>query len=105
MIGTTISHYRIVEKIGEGGMGEVYGLAEDTKLRRKVALKFLAQDLTRDEERKQRFVQEARAAAAIEHPHVAAVYDVDEAESGMFTRLPWSTCEGRVSARPSKARS
>jgi serine/threonine protein kinase/tetratricopeptide (TPR) repeat protein len=88
MIGTSVSHYKIVEKIGEGGMGEVY-LAEDTKLRRKVALKFLAGDLTRDEERKQRFVQEARAAAAIEHPHVAAVYDIDETDDRTFIAMEY----------------
>ena len=56
MIGTTVSHYKILEKIGEGGMGEVY-LAEDTKLKRQVSLKFLSVDLTRDEERKQRFIR------------------------------------------------
>ncbi len=69
-------------------MGEVY-LAEDTKLRRKVALKFLSRDLTRDEERNQRFVQEARTAAAIEHPHVAAVYDIDENEERTFIAMEY----------------
>jgi tetratricopeptide (TPR) repeat protein len=86
MIGSTVSHYRIVEKIGEGGMGEVY-LAEDTKLKRKVALKFLAKELTQDETRKQRFIQEARAAAAIEHPHIAAIHDIDEADGHLFIAM------------------
>ena len=88
MIGTTVSHYKILEKIGEGGMGEVY-LAEDTKLKRQVSLKFLSADLTKDEERKQRFIQEARAAAAIQHPHIAAVYDIDESEGRTFIAMEY----------------
>jgi tetratricopeptide (TPR) repeat protein/tRNA A-37 threonylcarbamoyl transferase component Bud32 len=86
MIGTTVSHYKILEKLGEGGMGEVY-LAEDTKLKRQVALKFLSEDLTRDEARKQRFIQEARAAAAIEHPHIAAIHDIDEVGGRTFIAM------------------
>ena len=69
-------------------MGEVY-LAEDTKLKRRVSLKFLPDELTRNEERKQRFVQEARAAAAIQHPHIAAVYDVDEADGRTFIAMEY----------------
>jgi len=88
MIGTSVSHYKILEKIGAGGMGEVY-LAEDTKLKRRVSLKFLPEELTRDEERKQRFVQEARAAASIQHPHIAAVYDVDEADGRTFIAMEY----------------
>jgi tetratricopeptide (TPR) repeat protein len=86
MLGSTVSHYKILEKLGEGGMGEVY-LAEDTKLKRKVALKFLAKELTQDETRKQRFIQEARAAAAIEHPHIAAIHDIDEADGHLFIAM------------------
>jgi len=88
MLGTTVSHYKILEKIGAGGMGEVY-LAEDTKLKRRVSLKFLPEELTRNDERKQRFVQEARAAAAIQHPHIAAVYDVDEADGRTFIAMEY----------------
>jgi tetratricopeptide (TPR) repeat protein/predicted Ser/Thr protein kinase len=88
MIGTTVSHYKILEKLGEGGMGEVF-LAEDTKLRRKVALKFLPVDLTKDQSRKQRFVQEARAAAAMEHPNIAAIYDIDEVDGRTFIAMEY----------------
>jgi len=88
MLGSTVSHYKILEKIGAGGMGEVY-LAEDTKLKRRVSLKFLPEELTRDDERKQRFIQEARAAAAIQHPHIAAVYDVDEADGRTFIAMEY----------------
>jgi eukaryotic-like serine/threonine-protein kinase len=88
MLGTTVSHYRVLEKIGAGGMGEVY-LAEDTRLRRQVALKLLPPDLTRDPERRQRFMQEARAAAAIEHPHIAAVYDIGEVDERTFIAMEY----------------
>ncbi|MGH9462693.1 MAG: protein kinase domain-containing protein [Vicinamibacteria bacterium] len=88
MLGTTVSHYKILEKIGEGGMGEVF-LAEDTKLRRQVCLKFLSTDLTRDETRKQRFIQEARAAAAIQHPHIASVHDIDEVDGRTFIAMEY----------------
>ncbi|MGH9460985.1 MAG: protein kinase domain-containing protein [Vicinamibacteria bacterium] len=83
MVGSTVSHYRILEKLGQGGMGEVY-LADDTKLHRKVALKFLPENLTRDESRKQRFIQEARAAASMEHPHIAAIYDIGDVDGRTF---------------------
>jgi serine/threonine protein kinase len=72
VIGKKVSHYQVLEKIGEGGMGEVY-IAQDERLHRHVALKFLPEHLTRDPTRKQRFLQEARAAAAIEHPHIGAI--------------------------------
>jgi non-specific serine/threonine protein kinase len=88
MIGKAVSHYKILEKIGEGGMGEVF-VAEDTKLRRKVALKFLPADLTQDASRKQRFLQEARAAASLEHPHIAAVYDIDEIDGRTFMAMEY----------------
>ncbi|MCP4566464.1 MAG: protein kinase [FCB group bacterium] len=75
--GTEVAHYRIVEKIGAGGMGEVY-LAEDTKLNRKVALKFLPQHLCQDKDCRTRFTREAQAAAKLDHPNIAGIYEVGE---------------------------
>ena len=81
MIGQTISHYEILEKLGEGGMGVVYK-AQDTKLRRPVALKFIAADMTRDQDAKKRFAQEAQAASALDHPNIAVVHEIDETDDG-----------------------
>jgi serine/threonine protein kinase len=83
MIGKTISHYRILEKIGEGGMGVVYK-AEDTRLKRTVALKFLSAALMRDQQARERFVQEAQTAAALLHPNIATIFAFDEWEGQSF---------------------
>jgi len=88
MTGKTISHYKILEKIGEGGMGVVYE-AEDTKLRRTVALKFLPPELMRDKEAKERFVQEAQAAAALDHPNICTVYEINEVEDQTFISMAY----------------
>ena len=83
MIGQTISHYKILETLGEGGMGVVYK-AQDLKLDRPVAIKFLSTKLSTSEENKARFVQEARATAALNHPNILNVYDIDSYDDGTF---------------------
>lgn len=81
--GQTVGRYRIISLIGEGGMGQVY-LAEDTKLHRKVSLKFLSANVTRDHERLRRFEQEARAASALNHPNIITIYEIGEEDSHQF---------------------
>jgi tetratricopeptide (TPR) repeat protein/predicted Ser/Thr protein kinase len=86
MIGEQLSHFRILEKIGEGGMGVVYK-AVDEKLGRNVALKVLQQDAVGDESRRLRFMREARAAAAVTHPHIATIHEIDEADGQIFIAM------------------
>jgi serine/threonine protein kinase len=87
MIGKTISHYRILEKLGEGGMGVVYK-AEDLKLHRFVALKFLPPHVS-DDEAAQRFANEAHAVSALDHPNICAIYEIDQTPEGqMFIAMP-----------------
>jgi TolB-like protein/tRNA A-37 threonylcarbamoyl transferase component Bud32/Flp pilus assembly protein TadD len=88
MIGKTISHYRIVEKVGEGGMGIVYR-AEDTKLKRPVALKFLRSQAFASEEYRDRFIREAQTAAALDHPNICTIYGIDEAGEYLFISMPF----------------
>jgi serine/threonine protein kinase len=83
MIGKTILHYNILEKVGEGGMGVVY-LAEDTKLERQVAFKFLPHHITGNSDVRKRFEIEAKAAAALNHPNITTIYNIEEADDKMF---------------------
>ena len=87
-IGQLVSHYRLLEKLGEGGMGTVY-LAEDTRLGRPVALKFISQALLKEKNSRNRLVREAKAAAAIDHPNVASVYEIDEVEGQPFIAMAY----------------
>jgi len=94
MIDKIVSHYRILEQLGGGGMGVVYR-AEDIRLKRPVALKFLLPQLNLEEEAKQRFMQEAQAASALDHPNICTIYEVDQAEDGqMFIAMAY--CEGET---------
>src|SRR5437879_4851760 len=87
-LGTNLGRYEIRSKIGAGGMGEVY-LAEDTQLRRRVALKILPADIAANHDRMRRFVQEAQAAAALNHPNIAHIYEVGEYQGTNFIAMEY----------------